>query len=133
MIRALDTNIFIYALDGRSEFCAAARALLETISGGDYQGVASVLVYTELMRKPSALALEALDSINNMRFLPVDKLIALEAASLSAAKDANIKAYDELHLATAVLAGAQEFWTNDHVLAKARVAGLRVRLLTEAI
>jgi predicted nucleic acid-binding protein len=122
---ALDSNIFIYALDGETEFVAEARKVLELVSSGAEKGLASVLVLTEVMRRPKVEVEVALLSIPNMEYCPVTKDIALLAARLSR-KYPSLNSYDEMHIATAAHCGADKFYTNDKGILKANISEIKV-------
>ena len=128
MVRAIDTNVFVYALDATSEFTPFARALLLSITSGKHAGIASTVAITEVMRKAPPLVLEAMQATNNLSFAPVSTEIALKAADIYA--KFKLDEYDELHIATALVLGADEFWTNDEKLLKRNIPGLKMCALT---
>lgn len=129
---ALDTNILIYVLEGHAEFGPAAAAVLRTAQG---DGTLSELVYLELLSKADfsnarhrQLALDFLAD-QQLRFTPVSKAILLRAAELRAGRaslDAKLGVGDAVHLASALQTGAETFITNDQILTRLSIPGLRV-------
>lgn len=126
---ALDTNIFIYALEGHDDFGVQARELVSSIDSGDKSAVASTYVLTELLRQGPQEMREALLSTRNMTFIPTSQEIALLAADIIRANSVKLSNIDAIHLATALFMGCREFWTNDKLLGKAKVNGLSIKML----
>jgi predicted nucleic acid-binding protein len=119
---ALDTVVFIYALEGNKAFGKLAISLFEAIEKGGCRGFASDLVLAELMVKPlregkpeiaEEYALE-LPNFPNLIFLAPTRDIIITAAKLRG--NTNLKLIDALHLATAINVGCQIFITNDAAL-----------------
>lgn len=131
----IDSNILIYLLEGSSPLADAAGALLDGIAAGDGEGVLSTLAIAEVATGPARLddtALvhryaEELASLENVRVAPVDVAIAVEAALIRGA--GNLTLSDAIHLATARLAGASVFVTNDRRIGA--IAGLEVAYLDD--
>ncbi len=128
---ALDTNVFIYALEGHAQFEKQARDLLSAIDQGQRSAVASVYVLTELLRRGPLEMREAIFAMRHIVFAPTTQAIALLAADIIRANSVKLHNVDAIHLATASLAGASQFWTNDRILSKAKVDGLVIRLLED--
>ncbi len=134
-MRAIDSNVFIYALDGQADLSQRARALLsECELAGEF--VASQLVVMEVLRKPleaspelAGLAQQFLTSFQRLWWVSVDADVAARAAGLLASNGKKLKPLDALHLASALSAGADEFWTNDAELIAVAVPGLTIRRL----
>jgi predicted nucleic acid-binding protein len=131
----LDTNIFIYALEGYPVFRAVLTMLFEALDRGELTAVTSELTLAEVLVKPlldhhaerQAAYLEALQPSTSLQIVPVSREVLIAAARLRA--DANLKLPDAIHAATAQLTGCGQFLTND-----ARVPalpGLAIRLLSE--
>lgn len=133
---ALDTVIFIYALEGNPEFGDRAIKILEMIEQGKCRGVACDLVLAELMVKPlregkPEIAEEYandLPKFPNLTFRSVTQAIVIAAARLRG--NSNLNLIDALHLATAVEAGCTVFITNDIAL-RHPAAGLDIWRLSE--
>ncbi len=133
---ALDTVVFIYALEGNKKFGECARLLLEMIEKEECWGFASDLVLAELMVKPlregkpeiaEEYALE-LPSFPNLSFSPPSRNIIITAAKLRG--NTNLKLIDALHLATAIKQECQLFITNDTSI-KCSVSNIDICLLSE--
>jgi predicted nucleic acid-binding protein len=110
---AFDADVLIYAA-GSEPLGAPVRDLLDTANLP--AGVGSVLLLPELLSKPlrmgwaeDASAIGSLLARLDLR--PVDESTADLAVELGAAY--NLRAVDATHLATAVLAGADRFLTNN--------------------
>ncbi len=126
---ALDTNLFIYVLDGSKEFGPQASRVMREAQG---KGTASELVYLELLgnsifqdklKKRAAMAF--LDE-QSLLFSPLDKATLLKAAELRANLTPKLGLGDALHLASALQAGADTFITNDHNLHKLHIPNLAI-------
>ena len=121
---ALDTNCFVYFLQGPEypAFHALVKPFFIRMEKGDIRGIASVLALAEVLVKPKkdeTLGLAnriylLLKDFPNLRFLPVDEETALLASTYRAKY--GCKMPDAIHLATASMAHAQEFLTNDKSL-----------------
>ncbi|MDY6804274.1 MAG: type II toxin-antitoxin system VapC family toxin [Cyanobacteriota bacterium] len=116
---ALDSVIFIYALEGNPEFGDRALKILEAIEQGRCQGFACDLVLAELMVKPLRMGeteiaeeyASELPKFPNLNFRSVTRSIVTAAARLRGSS--NLGLIDALHLATAAAAGCTIFITND--------------------
>lgn len=74
---------------------------------------------------------EAVLSMRHIVFVPTNQEIALLAADIIRQDRLKLRNVDAIHLATAALAGAGEFWTNDRALQRIKVKDLRVKMLEE--
>ncbi|HEV2352656.1 MAG TPA: PIN domain-containing protein, partial [Puia sp.] len=72
---------------------------------------------------------QLLGSFNFISYLDVTTEIADKAAELSTKAGDKLKNIDSIHLATALSANADTFWTNDHELASVKVEGLEIKSL----
>jgi len=116
---AFDADVLIYAAVPDHELGMRVRALFptESVEGtGIVAGIGSVLLLPELLTKP--LREGAGDELNELGALlgrldlrPVDEATAELATALGAAY--RLRAADAVHLATAVIAGADRFITNN--------------------
>ncbi|HEY0828486.1 MAG TPA: PIN domain-containing protein [Bacilli bacterium] len=119
---ALDTNLFIYVFEQHPEFGEKAKAILEHIENGFVDAVASSVSLTEILVKPireGNLTLEKqykllFSHFPNLTIWPIDNLVAEQAAYLRGKY--NIKTPDALIVATALVANADMFITNDQRL-----------------
>ncbi|MBA3744196.1 PIN domain-containing protein [Sporichthya sp.] len=110
---AFDADVLIYAA-GSQPLGGPVRALIH--DAGDPAGIGSLLLVPELLAKPMRRGwteeLTALGSLlAQLDLRPVDGPTAELAAELGATY--SLRALDATHLATAVLAGADRFVTNN--------------------
>ena len=133
---ALDTVIFIYALEGNREFGECATSIFSTIERKECRGFASDLVLAELMVKPlregkpeiaEEYVLE-LPNFPNLTFLAPSGDIIITAAQLRG--NTNLRLIDALYLATAINAGCELFITNDTAM-KRDISDVDIWLLSE--
>lgn len=117
----VDSNIFIYAVDGDAKVGAKAVALLEALEAGPVQVVVSSLVRAECLvgswktgrsedRDLFTLLLETTVKV------PLSDRIVEFAAQI--AGQSGIKLADAIHLAAAEGSGCTGFLTNDRKLAE---------------
>ncbi len=111
----LDTNVFIYILERHPDFFKpASAALAAAVATGQAVCVPTLLI-TEVLagtRGKTALNFFANDSFE---FYDLTEPIAILAGELCY-KNVSLKPADAVHLATARLAGASQFITNDRRL-----------------
>jgi len=115
----IDSNVLIYLLEGTSSLADTAGALLDALAAGDGTGVLSSLVVAEVSTGPArggdaamvARYVDEMTSLENVEVVAVDVDIAVEAALIRGAGPLTL--VDAIHLATARLAGATAFVTND--------------------
>ncbi len=135
---ALDSNIFIYALEQNSDWSKSAIAVLRQLEGDRVTGVASVLCLSEVLAAPfmesqqmgddAQLFMEGLEGLD---YIPMNAEIAIRAGRLRAAHGPKLKTPDSIHLATALWERADYFVTNDRELLK--LANLKIILLGEPL
>lgn len=133
----LDTNVWIYALEGYTEFVASVTALFARIDAGELVAVTSELTVAEVLVKPFANGnaelqqqyTELLQPSESLLVIPVSKALWIDAAGLRA-KHTSLKLPDAVHAATAIANAAIDFISNDSRFAS--VSGLRVRSLKPA-
>ena len=119
---ALDTSAFIYLIERHPTFFPAVEPIFAEIDTGNVRAVTSVLALLEVLVKPiesGAMALAqdfraAITASTSLRVLDVDRNLAERAAEIRAAH--RIRTPDAIHLATAQIAGADVFVTNDDKL-----------------
>lgn len=103
---------------------------------GSLRAVTSAVTLTELLvpyflrgeTEQAELLRRTLDSNPGLAILEVDSRVAVRAAELRARLQ--IKPMDALHVATAIVAGAEAFLTNDRRLARGD-AGIEVLILDD--
>jgi predicted nucleic acid-binding protein len=114
-VDAFDADVLIYAAVPDHPLGRRIRALFRSGDGGPV-GIGSVLLVPEVLTKPfrtgaqeEFLALRSL--IGRVELRPTDRSTAQLATALGASY--GLRALDAVHLATAVLAGADRFLTNN--------------------
>lgn len=123
---AFDSNVLIYALRKDPYKQREAVELFREVEVEG--GVCSALIITESLYG----ALREFDQLTPLlspavSIAPVSKAVAEYAGNLKI--EYGLKAPDAIHLATAILAGADEFVTNDLYLLKKKIKGLKIRSL----
>jgi predicted nucleic acid-binding protein len=119
---ALDTKVFIYVFEQHLEYGEKAKSILRHIENGFATAVASPISLTEILIKPikeGNLSLEKeykllFSHFPNLNILSIDNVIAVRAAYLQGKY--RISTPDALILATAIVAKADLFITNDQRL-----------------
>ena len=115
----LDTNIFIYLVEGHPTFAQPLSALFERLELDVVQAVTSELSIAEVLVKPIRdnkptlvdIYKRLLDPASKIRTLPIDRATLLSSADARARFGG--RAFDAIHVATALLAGCTCFITND--------------------
>lgn len=133
----LDTNVFIYALEGYADYAADLTALFESVDRGERKAVTSELTLAEVLVKPfmdqsherQRAYEQAIQSSEALTVRPVSRDVLIEAARLRAT--IGLRLPDAIHLAMARLAGCETFLTNDRDLQMRAIP--EVVLLSEAI
>lgn len=134
----LDTNVFIYALNGFPEFASTLGELFKNIERGNVSAVTSELTLAELLVIPfrhdnaeeEKRCRMILRPLPHLSLLPVSMEVLESMARLRAANPA-IRSPDAIHAATAQSVKCDVFLTNDRRLKT--VAGVNVVLLSEAV
>jgi predicted nucleic acid-binding protein len=133
----LDTNIFIYALEGYAEFVDELTTLFENIDVGNMRAVTSELTLAEILVRPfidgnrerQIVYQQALQTSEVLQVIPVRRDVLVEAARLRSV--ANLRLPDAIHAATAILTGCETFLTNDRRLLT--IPGIEVVVLSDVI
>lgn len=132
---ALDSNVFIAALSTNELHTKVAQQLIRDIAMGLHSAVASSIALGEVLIVSDTshdLNLETFFSrITNLATIPADDTICLKAADLRRQYGTKLKLPDALHLATAFIANADMFITNDVVLAKVATKLIATKLLSD--
>jgi predicted nucleic acid-binding protein len=131
----IDSNVLIYLLEGSGALADASAALLDAIAAGQAEGVLATLGLAEICSGPARaddLAMveryaDELSSLENVRLVPLDRGIAVEAAIIRGSTSLSVA--DAVHLASARHAGATVFVTNDRRITP--ISRLEVEYLDE--
>ncbi|MDD2373358.1 MAG: PIN domain-containing protein [Syntrophomonadaceae bacterium] len=115
----LDTNIFIYAVEGYAEYRDVLTELFEKIDQGTIKAISSELTLAEILVKPimeqnhkaQDIYQQVLQTSNGLEMVPVNRDILIEAAKIRA--QSGHKLPDAIHLGTACLHNCNIFLTND--------------------
>jgi predicted nucleic acid-binding protein len=127
---ALDTNVFIYVLNGHEQFGQLSAKLLKDKESK----TASRLVYAEVLASPKLedeiLHSKALLFLNELdiQWQEVNNNVLIEAANLRR-QQPKLKLIDALHIASAIIAHAEIFFTNDQDLQSLRISELKIKSL----
>ncbi|MEM1369685.1 MAG: PIN domain-containing protein [Cyanobacteria bacterium P01_H01_bin.15] len=115
----MDTNIWIYALEGFAEYVAGLTALFKAVDQGKLTTASSELALAEALVKPfesGNLQLpnsyqQAISNRFGVEIVPVSRQILLKAAQLRVTT--NLKLPDTIHAAMAVERCCSSFITNN--------------------
>jgi predicted nucleic acid-binding protein len=116
----LDTNIWIYALEGFAPFATLLEGLFARIDRAELSALTSELTLAEALVKPFAsgqielqrLYLETLRTGKTLTVAPLSRDVLVDAARLRA-QSATLKLADAIHAATALAHRADFFLTSD--------------------
>jgi len=119
---AIDTNLFIYVFEQSQKFGEISKKILGHVEEGRFLAVASAITLAEILVKPiregnSSLAKQyklLFTHFPNLSIVPVDNYVAEQAAYLRGMY--RIKTSDALIVASAIMAEAELFITNDERL-----------------
>ena len=120
----LDTNIFIYLLEGHETYAEAVANVLDEYALSDDSLLTSTITIIEFLAGTDSAALSLLQQVPRLEFIVLDESLAERAALLQ--KEEGLQIGDAIHLATAIQQQA-DFFTNDKILARAAKRYMRVR------
>ena len=131
----LDTNTWIYALEGYSAFRPQLMLLFEQMQAGTLTGITSELTLAELLVKPcrdqdleqQAQYKKAIANRKNFFIMPVLRDLLIDAADVRA--KTQLKLPDAIHAATALRTNCTTLLTNDRQIKK--LPDIPVVLLSE--
>lgn len=123
---SIDSNCFVYLRDSstpRGSF--VERELIQPLIAGSKSAVVSAIALAELLVWPlrdgneiAALELRAsLEGLRGLEIVPVDAEVAERAARVRVAH--GLRLPDAIHVATAIIGGAESLLTNDRQLSRA--------------
>ena len=115
----LDTNIFIYAVEGFDRFEEEISTLFSAVDRGKIEAITSELTLAEALVKPfekgseryQQIYREALQDRASFHLLSITRSLLVESARLRALT--GLRLPDAIHLATAREAGCSTLVTND--------------------
>jgi predicted nucleic acid-binding protein len=133
----LDTNIFIYAMEGFEDYKESLSNLFEDVGKNLVKAVTSELTIAEVLIKPikdgkTELCRQfnaAIQSSGGLQVIPITRGVLLQAAKIRAG--IGVRLPDAIHLATALLSGCNVFLTNDRSIAKHDI--IQILYLSELI
>jgi len=116
----LDTNVFIYALEGYPAYSPMLNELFDQIDSGQVRAFTSELTVAETLVKPlmdgnqelQETYENALQDSDYLGIIPITRGILVKAAGLRAA-NTTLRLPDAIHLATAQDTGCETLITND--------------------
>lgn len=137
----LDTNIFIYLVEGFADYHDCLKQLFQTIDKGELPAYTSELTLAEVLVKPllesnislSSLYENLIQTGSFFQVLPINRSILISAARMRAQSSSRIALPDAIHLATAGTAGCRSFLTNDGRLQRQDIIDLDVLLLDNLV
>ncbi len=136
-IVGIDTMVFIYHVEEHPVYCRITESFFDAVEKGRHTAVTSVITLLEMLVKPKIENnpeavkdyRDTLLTFPNLKILDVDMRVSDTASDLRAKY--NIRTPDAIQIATAILAGAGTFLTNDESLK--RVREIKVSLLEDML
>lgn len=115
----LDSNVFIYAVEGFAQHRPFIEELFRQIDGGRIDAVTSELTMAEVLVKPfeagrediGDLYRELLQTSGHLTVVPIDRSILMQAARYRSVL--GVKLPDAIHVATALAANCDVLLSND--------------------
>lgn len=125
-----DTNVLIYALETSDDIGLQAQSI---VSRGESEGATlSIIVKQELLTGALLRGVDtgnidlALASLGATTFRDVDESVVDKALELTKKYGRKCMQNDAIIIATAILAGARVFYTNDDQLLRAGITEIRI-------
>ena len=117
-LAGLDSNIFIYQFEDHPEFSQNTNIIFEKLAKNKLKAVTSIISVIEALSLPSPLEvrtkIQEAFNMTNLTIFDINQNIALETARLR--REYSLGLGDAIQLATARIAKAQIFITNDEGL-----------------
>jgi predicted nucleic acid-binding protein len=111
----LDTNILIYLLERHENLSEKVAKKLEAHTNDGGVLITSAMTVTEFLAGTVSSTLDTLHRVPRLKFVDLDELLAEKAGLMK--RHSGLQIGDAIHLATAVHAEAETFFTNDTHLA----------------
>lgn len=129
IVTGLDSNLFIYFLEGNLQFGGYAKEVFLSIEKGDLDACASELVFFEVLSSKhlnDSTATKAKKTLESLpiRYYPADKTVLIEASRLR--REYGLGVLDSVHVASALTSGCEKFITNDERLTKKKVPSISI-------
>ncbi len=133
----LDSNVIIAALSSKEKHSQVAQNLLRRIVSGEYQAIASSIVYSEVFgvarvsvtKNPDLLAF--FSQFKNFEAVTADDAICIMAGELRRQHGPSLRLPDAIHLATALSRSVSLFVTEDSGLSRIAKDLLPTKKLSE--
>jgi predicted nucleic acid-binding protein len=123
----LDTNIFIYLLEGHKIYSNSVAKSLEELTASNDSLVTSVITITEFLAGTTSSSVNILQQVPRLRFIAFDEDLAEQAAGLQR-KHPKLQIGDAIHLATATQHAVLLF-SNDKLLTKIAAEYIAIKTL----
>lgn len=125
-----DTNLFVYLLEGNSQFSPATRQLRKKMLARGDQLLTSALTLGELLVKPMERGDSGLCKAYETAIMQTASVLVFDSKtawrySVIRSSDRFVQPPDAIQLACAASAGVDLFVTNDHRLQGKQVAGIQ--------
>lgn len=126
-VAAFDTNCLIYYIERHPDYYPLVKSLFQAIENGNLRAITSAITLTEVLTLPFRSKRtelvkkyhQILTNTENIELLPIDTVIARQAAILRAGYS-QLRTPDALQLSAAIFAKADAFIGNDF-----RLKGIR--------
>ncbi|BCB95222.1 motility twitching protein PilT [Dissulfurispira thermophila] len=136
-IIGIDTMVFIYHIEEHPVYSQITEGIFDAVEKGRRTAVTSVITLLEILVKPKIENnhgavkdyRDTLLTFPNLKIFDVDLRVSEKASDLRAKY--SIRTPDAIQIATAILAGAGTFLTNDESLK--RVKDIKVYLLEDML
>jgi len=133
-IIALDTMVFIYLLEGDERYKDEAEKILTEVEAGLVSAVTSIVSVIEVLSAKKLIDQVRLREEISRFFQESEGLVVLpvnwevgKVASELRRENQSLRTPDSIQLATAIVAGASVFVTNDLKLKNLKIRGLKIR------
>lgn len=121
---ALDTNVFIYYFEGDKTFGKKAKLIFDQLTEKRLKAVVNITALAEILSSPNLHEKAVKEtkklflSVPSLEIYHVDENITLESTRIR--RKYNFRLFDAIQLATAIIAHADVFITNDKKLLRCK-------------